>query len=83
MEKIVKIIAIESVTHNVKSFRLEKPEGYSFVPGQATDVCINKEGWKDEKRPFTFTALADEPFLEFTIKRYPDHKGCYRSIASA
>ena len=75
MESIVKIIAIEAVTHNVKSFKLEKPEGYSFNPGQATEVSINKEGWKDEKRPFTFTALADAPFLEFTIKRYPDHKG--------
>jgi len=75
MDNIVKILAIETVTHNVKSFRIEKPEGYSFVPGQATDVSINKEGWKEEVRPFTFTALTDDPFLLFTIKGYHDHKG--------
>jgi hypothetical protein len=30
---------------------------------------------KEEKRPFTFTALAEAPYLESTIKRYADHKG--------
>jgi len=38
-------------------------------------VSINKEGWKEEKRPFTFTSLNEWPFLEFTIKSYHDHKG--------
>jgi hypothetical protein len=74
-EHILKILYIEDVTHNVKCFRLEKPEGYSFIPGHATDVSINKPGWAEEKRPFTFTALNDKPYLEFTIKRYTDHDG--------
>lgn len=74
-EYIVAIQSIEPVAHDVKRFRLEKPGDYHFVPGQATDVSINKPGWKDELRPFTFTCLADDPFLEFTIKRYEDHKG--------
>jgi glycine betaine catabolism B len=72
---IVKIIAIHQVTHDVKSFRLEKPAGYSFVPGQATEITINKPGWENERRPFTFTSLNNEPSLEFTIKRYADHNG--------
>jgi len=72
---IVKIIAIEPVTHDVKSFRIEKPAGYRFIPGQATEVAINKPGWENERRPFTFTSLNDEPTLEFTIKRYADHDG--------
>ncbi|MHA4809694.1 FAD-binding oxidoreductase [Flavitalea flava] len=75
MEYIVKILSIKKVTHDVKSFRIEKPAGYQFIPGQATDVSINKPGWKDQLRPFTFTALNDQPYLEFTIKRYEDHKG--------
>lgn len=70
---IVKIIAIHQVTHDVKCFRIEKPAGYQFVPGQATEVAINKPGWLDERRPFTFTSLNHEPTLEFTIKRYADH----------
>jgi hypothetical protein len=36
----------------VKQYRFEKPEGY-FYSGQATDACINKPGWKEERRPFT------------------------------
>jgi glycine betaine catabolism B len=72
---IVKIISIKEVTHNVKSFRLEKPEGYQFVPGQATEVSIHKKGWENEKRPFTFTSLNDDTWLEFTIKGYADHPG--------
>jgi ferredoxin-NADP reductase len=72
---IVRLLDIKQVTHNVKRFRFEKPEEYSFNPGQATDVCVNKPGWQEEKRPFTFTCLTDDPYLEFTIKRYPDHHG--------
>ncbi|HEY1166375.1 MAG TPA: FAD-binding oxidoreductase [Chitinophaga sp.] len=72
---IVKINAIRQVTHDVKSFKIEKPAGYQFTPGQATEVSINKPGWEEERRPFTFTSLNQHPWLEFTIKRYADHDG--------
>jgi ferredoxin-NADP reductase len=75
MEYIVKILEIKVITHNVRSFRVEKPEGYCFEPGQATDVAINLPEWKAEKRPFTFTGLNEWPYLEFTIKGYTDHEG--------
>lgn len=80
MEKIVKILAIHTVTHDVKSFRVEKPDGYTFKPGQATEVSINQPKWKDEKRPFTFTSLTDKPYLEFTIKGYTDHDGVTNAL---
>lgn len=75
MRTITKILSVKQVTHDVKCFRIEKPAGYVFTPGQATDVSINKPGFEEELRPFTFTALAREPYLEFTIKGYPDHHG--------
>ena len=75
MEEIIRILHIQQVTHDVKRFRCEKPRDYQFAPGQATEVSINKEGWKEEKRPFTFTSLNNDPFLEFTIKIYSDHAG--------
>src|SRR5438552_3015611 len=75
MRHIVKIQEIKQVTHNVRCFRYDKPDGYTFVPGQATEVSINKPGWEKEKRPFTFTCLNEDPYLEFTIKRYADHDG--------
>jgi ferredoxin-NADP reductase len=74
-EHVVKIIKIERVTHNVKRFTLEKPAGYAFIPGQATEVSVNKHGWEDKKQPFTFTCLNEKPYLEFTIKIYPQHNG--------
>jgi ferredoxin-NADP reductase len=75
MEHIVTIKSIIQRTHDVRTYRCEKPADYHFTPGQATDVSINKEGWKDELRPFTFTALNVDPYLEFTIKSYSDHQG--------
>ena len=74
-EHIVKIIGIEQITHDVKRFRVEKPEGYAFVPGQATEVSVNTPQLKDKKSPFTFTSLNREAYLEFTIKIYPSHRG--------
>lgn len=71
---IVKILSVEPVTHNVKRFRIEKPGGYTFIPGQATEVTINKEGWLDKRNPFTFTSLNAWDALEFTIKIYDEHK---------
>ena len=66
----VKILDIADVTHNVRRYTLEKPEGYTFEPGQATEVSLDEEGWRRNKHPFTFTALPDDPNLELTIKSY-------------
>lgn len=56
-EHIVKILAAEYVTHNVRRFTLEKPQGYKFNPGQATEISINKPDWKSERRPFTLSLI--------------------------
>lgn len=75
MKKIVKIKAIHELTHDVLQIRTEKPDSLHFHPGQAADISIHKSGWEDELRAFTFTALPDDDFLEFTIKTYPEHAG--------
>lgn len=69
-EYIVKILKTDFVTHNVKSFIFEKPEGYKFIPGQATDTSINTPELKDEKRAFTFTSKNSDLVLQFTMKKY-------------
>jgi ferredoxin-NADP reductase len=74
-EHPVRILATEKVTHNVKRFKLSKPDSYFFKPGQATDIVINLPEWKNKRRPFTFTGLNDWDYLEFTIKIYSDHEG--------
>lgn len=80
MAHTVKVLDTESVTHDVKKLTLEKPDGYQFEPGQATEVAIDKEGWREEKRPFTFTSLNGDEHLEFVIKIYPDHDGVTEQI---
>jgi len=76
MEKhVVKVFKTEFVTHNVKRFTLEKPAGYTFISGQATDVSINKPGLEDDLHPFTFTCLNTDDHLEFTIKIYKGNNG--------
>lgn len=75
METIVTILSAQYITHDVRQFRLEKPEGFTFIPGQATELSVNKDGWKDQKNPFTFTSLTDANYLEFTIKIYPERQG--------
>ena len=74
-QHIVKVKTIDKVTHDVLQIVIEKPLGYTFNPGQATDVSINNNDWKDEKRPFTFTCLPGNDYIEFTIKTYPSHQG--------
>ena len=80
MAHTLKIKDIQNVTHDVKSFTIEKPDGYDFEPGQATEVAIDKDGWREEKRPFTFTSLPEDDELEFTIKIYPEHDGVTEQI---
>ena len=71
----VKIKSIDKITHDVLQIITEKPPQFNFNPGQATEVSINKKEWENEKRPFTFTCLPENNFLQFTIKTYPSHKG--------
>jgi len=76
MEKhVVKVLKTEFVTHNVKRITIEKPAGYTFISGQATDVAINKPELENDLRPFTFTCLNGDDHLEFTIKIYKGHNG--------
>lgn len=79
---IVTVKKIIPRTHNVKTFRVTKPEGFEFVPGQAVDLSLNEDGWKENKHPFTFTCLPDDDFLEFTIKLYDNPEGLTNKLKS-
>jgi len=81
-EHIVKILSVEDITHNVKRFTVEKPDNYSFIPGQATDIAINKPNLKSLVGPFTFTSLNKSDYLEFTIKIYKEHNGLTSKLSS-
>ena len=82
MEYKITLKKIEHINHNVLHLVMNKPEGYTFTPGQATEVAIDADQWRDEKRPFTFTSLPDDPQLEFVIKVYPSHDGVTEQLES-
>jgi ferredoxin-NADP reductase len=79
-EHTITIRSIERLTHDVRRYQCDKPDGYSFEPGQATMLHLDRDGWRDEERPFTFTSLPQDDHLEFTIKSYPDHDGVTEQI---
>jgi len=79
-EHVVKVLEAKFITHDVKKFTVEKPEGYNFIPGQATDVSINQPAWKSQLRPFTFTNLRDSKSLEFMIKIYNEQNGVTKEL---
>lgn len=80
--QIVKVLETDFLTHNVKRFVVEKPAGFTFISGQATDVSINKPGLEEELRPFTFTSINTSEHLEFSIKIYHGHNGITEKLAT-
>lgn len=78
----VTIKSIEHATHDVLHIVVEKPDGMEFQPGQATEIFLDKSGWENEGRPFTFVCLPKEEYLEFMIKTYPSHKGVTNELLS-
>ncbi|MCK7615434.1 FAD-binding oxidoreductase [Roseibium sediminicola] len=75
-----KILKIDQVTHDVKRFRISEPEGFDFNVGDATEIALDQDGWREETRPFTMTSLPEEKSLEFTIKGYPEHDGVTKRL---
>ena len=71
----VKILDKAAISHDVNRWTVEKPDGYTFVPGQATHLALDLEGYRDADRPFTFSSLPNDPTLEFVIKTYPQRDG--------
>lgn len=80
MEHRCQILMSEFVTHDVKRFVLERPDGFQFSPGQGVELSIDREGWREEGRPFTPTSLPDDKVLEFTIKGYSERNGVTRQL---
>jgi cytochrome-b5 reductase len=78
----VTLLMSEFVTHDVKRFLVSRPPGFTFQAGQGVELAIKRNEWRDERRPFTPTCLADDKVLEFTIKSYPAHAGVTRELHS-
>lgn len=74
------LASTETVANRVHRLTFQKPDGFDFKPGQAIDLALDREGWRDEPRPFTMTSLPADRELEFHIKEYPDHEGVTQQL---
>ena len=71
---------IAKVTHDVHRLTFNRPDGFAFEAGQATELTLHKDGLEDESRPFTVTSRPNDTHLEFVIKSYPAHDGVTKEI---
>lgn len=68
MEFKTRIINIIDETSDVKTFTLEKPNDFKFIPGQFCMVgFINVDSI--DKKPFTLASAPNSNYLQFTIKK--------------
>ncbi|MGI3170321.1 FAD-binding oxidoreductase [Pseudooceanicola sp. C21-150M6] len=72
---------IAPVTPDTHHLWFDCPEGLSCRPGQAFDLALDRDGWRDEARPFTPVSLPGEEAMRFVIKSYPEHDGVTEQIA--
>jgi cytochrome-b5 reductase len=75
MDHTVELLHTGFVTHDVKRFVVSRPGGLEWEPGQGVELALDRDGWREEGRPFTPTSLPRDQVLEFTIKAYPEHDG--------
>lgn len=80
MTHLLTLQEIEAVTPDTYKLTFNRPDGFAFDAGQATELAIQKDGLKDEGRPFTMTSRPNDAHLEFVIKSYPDHDGVTKEI---
>lgn len=83
MAQSVKILSIDHLTHDVLKLVAERPKDLNYKPGQAVDISLQKQGWEEELRAFTFTSLPNDKNIEFTIKTYPARGGVTQQLLSA
>ena len=67
------VLEIIKRTHDVKSFRFRRPQGFDYDPGQFLFVTILSEGKKITKHFTISSSPTEKEFIEFT-KKITDHE---------
>jgi hypothetical protein len=70
------------ITPDTRHYVFSRPPGYAFRPGQATELALDIDGWRDEARPFTFVGDPEANILSFVIKSYPERDGVTARLAT-
>jgi ferredoxin-NADP reductase len=72
MTRKLMLRSITAVTHDTHHMVFDRPDDFDFAPGQAVDMALDRDGWRETRHPFTMTSLPGEETLEFVIKSYPE-----------
>ncbi|NIY97880.1 flavodoxin reductase, partial [Salipiger sp. HF18] len=72
MTRKLTLRSITAVTHDTHHLVFDRPDDFDFAPGQAVDMALDRDGWRESRHPFTMTSLPGEETLEFVIKSYPE-----------
>lgn len=78
----VKVLRTEKIAQNIYRLLIEKPGGYTFIPGQFTEISISGDDRESYKRHFSFTGLNNANFLEFIIKTCDSNDTVSKKIIS-
>ncbi|MBK9273241.1 MAG: flavodoxin reductase [Flavobacteriales bacterium] len=78
----VEVLGAVFLNPTVKRFTLSRPKGFIFTPGQGCMVAVDRDGWRDKPRPFTFTAPPGARTLELIVKIYEAHQGVTRQMGT-
>jgi ferredoxin-NADP reductase len=76
----VRILNVQTLTHDTKSFIIEKPAGYFFTSGQSMFVAIDDSEWRDKHREFTIASNPADKNLELIIKIYREREGVTKAM---
>lgn len=82
-EYSVKILEISSISSNTFNIKVEKPQGYTYTPGQFTNISLIDGVKLDEKESFCFVGLVEASHLEFIIKLYNQNDSLKKAIVGS
>lgn len=79
----VKVLAVVDETPEIRTFRLERPEGFDFRPGQFLMVRVPVNG-KDEARCYSISSAPEASgYLEISVRRQGRASGALHETVRA
>ncbi|TVQ40338.1 MAG: hypothetical protein EA384_03520 [Spirochaetaceae bacterium] len=81
MQYRVAVEELTALTDSIILLRTGKPVDYRFEPGQYAELAIDRPGFADETRPFSFTSRPDDRQLEFIFRSHHSHGGVTAELA--
>lgn len=77
----VSCLAIEQVTHDTYRLIMQKPPGYTYIPGHSANLRIIEQGLETLSRPFTFISHPDDHVVSIIFKDYAQRDGLSTRLA--